>query len=82
MQKLLTHQNQDQSLTEMARFPKLCKNPIWNVMLHLRAVSKVAVKFLLIHDQQKRSSTCIALFIKARAMTFYKQSFMNFCFII
>ena len=38
------------SFTEMARFPKLCKNPIGNVMLQLRAVSKVVVKFITSTD--------------------------------
>ena len=47
-------------------------------MLQLRVVSKAVVNILLIYGYQKRSSTCMALFINARAMTFYKQSFMNF----
>ena len=43
--------------------------------------SKVAVKKTLI-GLAKTKLHCMALFVKATAMTFSKQSFMNFCFII
>ena len=45
MQKSLSL-NQDQSLTEMTNFQNYAKNPIWDVMLQLRAGSKVVVKIL------------------------------------